>query len=134
MRARSVWIGLEAGRKNGGGNNRVGLSELRLFGELAIPLVPARITGPTKTAKVYQSSDYSAAVSGPSMRSTATPGLLRTRPASRTITGWLIWARFTPLIKWNWSIAKTVAPPVSEAWWPASTMERPTPWRPPWAR
>lgn len=57
VRARKVWIGLDGTSTNGGGTRRVGLAEVRLYGDAAIPFGPAP-TGPWIIAS--QSSDYSA--------------------------------------------------------------------------
>ena len=59
LRSRSVWIGLPDGGTNGAGNYRVGLAEVRLFGEPAIPNGPPPVTGATNRIRTYQSSDYS---------------------------------------------------------------------------
>jgi hypothetical protein len=58
--ARSLWIGLLGNQTNGGGNYRVGLGEVRVFGELAMPFGPEPVEGTTSGVRLYQSSDYSA--------------------------------------------------------------------------
>jgi len=61
LRARSLWIGLSGSQTNGGGNHRVGLAEVRLYGDLAIPYGPPFWAASTNSYRVYQSSDYSSA-------------------------------------------------------------------------
>ena len=61
LRARALWIGLTGSQTNGGGNYRVGLAEVRLFGDLRMPFGPDPVAPPTNTVRAYQSSDYSAA-------------------------------------------------------------------------
>lgn len=60
LRARSLWIGLSGSETNGGGNHRVGLAEVRLFGDLTMPYGPAPVVAPTNVVSVSQSSDYDA--------------------------------------------------------------------------
>lgn len=59
LEARSVHIGLIENETNGAGNRRVGLAEVRLFGNLNLPFGPEPVLS-TESVKVYQSSDYSA--------------------------------------------------------------------------
>jgi hypothetical protein len=58
LEARSVRIGLMENETNGAGNRRVGLAEVRLFGELNLPFGPEPVPS-TDSVKVYQSSNYS---------------------------------------------------------------------------
>src|SRR6266487_4294457 len=56
LRARSLWIGLSGSQTNGGGNHRVGLAEVRLFGDLTMPYGPEPVVAPTNAVSVFQSS------------------------------------------------------------------------------
>ncbi len=58
LRVRSVWVGLLGAQLNGGGSHRVGLAEVHLFGELAMPFGPEPVAATTNLVRVYQSSDY----------------------------------------------------------------------------
>ena len=58
---RSLWVGLTGSQTNGGGNHRVGLAEVRAYGDLAIPYGPPYWIPMTNNFRVYQSSDYSSA-------------------------------------------------------------------------
>src|SRR5262245_38063163 len=57
-RARSLWIGLEVNQTNAAGNYRVGLAEIRLFGDRSLPYGPGAYVGPTNVPSVAQSSEY----------------------------------------------------------------------------
>ncbi|PYI89437.1 MAG: hypothetical protein DME26_01290 [Verrucomicrobia bacterium] len=57
-RARSVRIGLNGTQTNGAGNYRVGLAEVRLFGDISVPNGPPAYLIPTNVPSVSQSSEY----------------------------------------------------------------------------
>ena len=61
LSARSVWIGLPGSQTNGAGNYRVGLAEVRVFGQPGLPYGPPPVEpviAGTNTARVWQSSEY----------------------------------------------------------------------------
>ena len=57
-KARSLWIGLPGDSKNGAGNRRVGLAEVRLYGRPGIPFGPEPWKPPEAVVRVWQSSEY----------------------------------------------------------------------------
>lgn len=57
--ARSLWIGLSGAQTNGAGDYRVGLAEVRLFGQTGLPYGPGPVTASTNAVRVWQSSGYS---------------------------------------------------------------------------
>jgi hypothetical protein len=56
--ARSLWIGLPGTQTNGAGNYRVGLAEVRLFGQPDIPFGPPPLATISNAVSVWQSSEY----------------------------------------------------------------------------
>ena len=55
--ARSIWIGLPGSQTNGGGNHRVGLAEVRIFGLPEMPYGPAPAAAVNSAFAVAQTSE-----------------------------------------------------------------------------
>src|SRR4051812_33382940 len=52
LRARTLWIGLLGTQTNGGGFRRVGLAEVRMFGDVTMPYGPDPYAAPTNVVRV----------------------------------------------------------------------------------
>ncbi len=88
LTARGVWIGLSGTQTNGAGKYQVGLAEVRVFGENALPYGPEPVATVTNVLKVTQSSDYG----GPYPASNALDGNVSTftHTANQTNSYWLL--------------------------------------------